>query len=198
MKSVQEQYAALNELAQHGGIVILGGEEDINLPLCELKQAFSLHADLYNRSVPGLSVHTAKEIYDQFVKPLQPECLLLHIGAADTELFRTDSEEFDRRMHELIRCIKTQNKPCELALISLPNPEQDANLSSMNTHLRYIAESERCQFGDISARHVWNPKETHSAVSFVYSLGFVHPLKNKHPLGDIIRILFCYADSSAS
>ena len=34
MKSAEVKYAALNELAEQGGIVILGGEEDMNLPLC--------------------------------------------------------------------------------------------------------------------------------------------------------------------
>jgi len=198
MKSAEVKYAALNELAEQGGIVILGGEEDMNLPLCELKQAFSLNSSLYNRSVRGLSVNNAKEVYDLYIRPLQPECILLHLGAADTELFLTDSEEFDRRMHEVVRYIKAQNQKCEIALISLRNHENDANIASMNKHLQYIAESERCRYGDIAARRVWNPKETQSAVSFVYSIGFVHPLKNKHPLSDIIRILFCYSDSKAS
>lgn len=198
MKSREEKYTALNELAEQGGIVILGGEEDMNIPLCELKQAFALNSCLYNRSVQGLSVNNAKEVYDLYVKPLQPECILLHIGAADTELFLADSEEFDRRMHESVRYIKAQNQKCEIALISLRNPENDANITSLNKHLQYIAESERCQYGDIAARRVWNPNETQSAVSFVYSIGFVHPLKNKHPLNDIIRILFCYSDSKAS
>ena len=198
MKSAEVKYTVLNELAEQGGIVILGGEEDMNLPLCELKQAFSLNASLYNRSVQGLSVINAKEVYDLYVDSLQPECILLHIGAADKELFLTDSEKFDRRMHEVIRYIKARNKKCEIVLISLRNPENDANITSMNKHLRYIAESERCQYGDIAARRVWNPKETQSAVSFVYSIGFVRPLKNKHPMNDLIRILFCYSDSKAS
>ena len=62
MTSAEVKYAALNELAEQGGIVILGGEEDMNLPLCELKQAFSLNSSLYNRSVQGLSVNNAKAV----------------------------------------------------------------------------------------------------------------------------------------
>jgi len=29
-------------------------------------------------------------------------------------------------------------------------------------------------------------------VSFLYSIGFVRPLKQKRPLQDIAKILFCY------
>lgn len=198
MKSAAEKYAALNELAGHDGIVILGNEDDMDLPLCELKQAFSLDSGLYNRSVPGLSVDNVKEIYELYVRPLKPECILLHIGAADAELFLSDPEEFDRRMHEAVRYIKSCSKKCEIALISRRNPDNDENIAAMNRHLQYIAESERCQYGDIAARHVWNPQETHSVISFVYSMGFVHPLRNKHPLNDIIRILFCYSEARAS
>ena len=44
------KYQKLNELAQTGGIVILGGCEDLNIPLCEIRQAFEMEENLYNRS----------------------------------------------------------------------------------------------------------------------------------------------------
>jgi len=39
---------------------------------------------------------------------------------------------------------------------------------------------------------VWNPKQTKEVVSFLYSIGFVRPLKQKRPLQDVAKILFCY------
>ena len=40
------KYQKLNELAQTGGIVILGGSEDLNIPLCEIRQAFEMEENL--------------------------------------------------------------------------------------------------------------------------------------------------------
>ena len=184
-------YAMLNSLAEQGGVVIFGGAEDMNIPLCELKQAFSLNCNLYNRSMDGLSAVNAKEMYNLYVAPLQPECLLIHVGDTDADLFRKTPDAFDRLLRELVDYIRSQDKKCEIALISLRNPANSDVIAEMNRHIQYIAESERCQYGDITTKRVWNPKETQSVVSFVYSPGFVKPLKNKHPLGDIIRVLFC-------
>ena len=59
-----KKYQSLNELAEQGGIIIFGGTEDKEIPLCELKQAFELKSNLYNRSITNLSVDSAVEVYD--------------------------------------------------------------------------------------------------------------------------------------
>ena len=43
------KYHKLNELAQTGGIVILGGSEDLNIPLCEIRQAFEMEENWYRQ-----------------------------------------------------------------------------------------------------------------------------------------------------
>lgn len=188
-------YELLNSLAARDGIVIFGGTEDMNIPLCELKQAFALNSDMYNRSVRDLSLQNAKEIYDRCVSALHPGCLLLHIGDADTDLFVKDADRFEGLLRELIRHIRTLSKGCEIAIISVKNPNNSETVAEMNRLIRYIADSERCQYGDITTRRVRNLRETQSVVSFVYSTGFVHPLKNKRPLYDLINIMFCYNQS---
>ena len=45
-----KNYTKLNDLAERGGIVIFGCGEDKNIPTCELRQAFSVEAKVYNRS----------------------------------------------------------------------------------------------------------------------------------------------------
>ena len=65
-------------------------------------------------------------------------------------------------------------------------------MNEMNRHLKYLADSEKCEYGDIASKRVWNPKAEMEAVSFVYSIGFVNPLQNKRPLYDLVKILFCY------
>lgn len=191
LKQEMERYAALNALAEKGGTVILGGSADREIPLCELKQAFALNVDLYNRSISDLSVRTAIEVYDACVAPLAPESVLLHIGAADAEFFAEHPADFDQKYRELIEHIKAADPKCSIAIIALRNPDEAANITEMNKHLKYIAESERCEYGDIAAKRVWNPKETRDVVSFVYSTGFVRPLKNKRPMYDLVKILFC-------
>lgn len=186
-----KKYTALNELAEQGGIVILGGSADKDIPLCELKQAFALEANLYNRSVDDLSVDTAAKVYEACVAPLHPETVLLHIGAADLQVFEEHPAEFDQTYRELIAHIKATDPKCGIVIISLKNPEEKANIAEMNRHLRYIAESEQCRYGDIAVKRVWNPKQTKDVVSFVYSTGFAFPLRDKRPIYDLVKILFC-------
>lgn len=188
-----KKYQSLNELAEQGGIIIFGGTEDKEIPLCELKQAFELKSNLYNRSITNLSVDSAVEVYDACIAKLRPESVLLHMGEADLEAFKTNPAAFDQKYRELISHIKSADKKCQVVVISLRNPMEDANIAEMNKHLKVIAESEQCEFGDIAAKRVWNPKETKDVVSFVYSIGFVHPLKNKRPMYDLVKILFCSA-----
>lgn len=186
-----KKYLALNELADQNGTVIIGGTEDKDIPLCELKQAFELDSKLYNRSLSNLSVNDALKYYDDCIAELSPECVLLHIGAADLDFFNADPSAFEQKYLELIKHIKTSDKGCKIAIISLRNPDNSNSISEINKHLKYIADSEQCEYSDISTKRIWNPKETKDVVSFVYSIGFVHPLKNKRPIYDLVKILFC-------
>ena len=190
-----KKYQALNKLATQGGTVILGGTDELEIPLCELKQAFELKSSFYNRSMPGLSIHTALEIYDSCIAPLNPETILLHIGVADLESFEENSSDFDHKYLKLIQHIKASNPKCNIVIISLKNYEEAEIVAKLNRHLKYTAQSEQCEYVDISAKRVWNPQQTKDIVSFVYSTGFVRPLKRKRPTFDLVKILFCYEPS---
>lgn len=186
-----KRYQKLNELAQPGGIAIFGGSEDTNIPICEFRQAFNIEENMYNRSFAGLSIDAAIPAYDACVSPILPETLFLHIGECDLGMLMQDPSEFDKKYCELINHIRGGNERCRIAVISLRNYENNPEIAEMNKHLRYIADSERCEFGDISARRVWNPKASMNAASFVRSIGFVHALRTQRPLYDLIQILFC-------
>lgn len=190
-----KKYQALNKLAETKGTVILGGSEDLNIPLCELKQAFELNSKLYNRSVSGLSISHAPELYDTCIAPLCPESLLLHIGDADLSFFKESPSDFNQKFQEFIQHIKASGAKCNIAIISLKNYTEDETIAKLNKYLKYIAESEQCEYVDISAKRVWNPQQTKDVVSFVYSTGFVRPLKMKRPIYDLVKILFCYEPS---
>lgn len=188
-----QRYIGLNKLAEPNGIVIFGGSEDLNIPIGELRQAFSVTSKIYNRSMNNLSVKDAMEIYDKCVLPLSPETLLIHIGEDDIEFFAEDSTKFDETYRALISHIRKNHPKCRISLISQRNYENDPVITEINKHLRYIADSDQCEYGDISTKRVWNPQSTMDAISFVYSTGFIHPLKNKRSLYDLVKIFFCYA-----
>lgn len=190
-----QKYQTLNKLAESNGIVILGGSADKEISLCELKQAFDLNSKLYNRSISDLSVDTALDVYHTCVAPLNPETILLHIGDADLELFSKNSSDFVQKYIELIHQIKSINNKCNITVISLKNYNDEITIHELNKHLKYIAESEQCEYIDISTKRVWNPQQTKDVVSFIYSTGFVRPLKKKRPVYDLVKILFCYEPS---
>lgn len=185
-------YQSLNSLATAGGLVIFGGAEDRLIPLCELKETFDLQYTFYNRSFPGLCLDNAARIYDRCVSPLAPQEVYLHIGDADTALFTEDAALFDLKYSRLVQHIRDTDKKCSLAIISLKNPDNDPVIAELNKHLAVIAQNTRCEFCDIAQLRVWNPRQTKEVVSFLYSLGFVRPLKQKRPLQDMAKILFCY------
>lgn len=187
-----QRYNKLNALAETDGIVIFGCKEDKNIPTGELCRAFSVDTNVYNRSFDELSVKDAVEVYEQTVAPLNPETLLIHLGEADIEFFTQNPGEFDNKYRELINTVRKHNKKCRISVISLRNYKNDRNITEMNRHLKYLADSEKCEYGDIASKRVWNPKAEMEAVSFVYSIGFVNPIKNKRPLYDLVKMLFCY------
>ena len=185
------KYQKLNELAEQGGIVVFGGSEDLKIPLGELRQAFSVESKMYNRSIAGLSVKDALSVYDECVAPIAPETVLIHIGEEDRKFFEEHPSEFDNKYRELLSHIKSQNKKCRIAVISLRNYESNPQIEEINKHLKCIADFEKCEYGNIANKKVWNPKSTMNAVSFIYDIGFIRPLKNKRPLYDLVKILFC-------
>ncbi|MBQ8358135.1 MAG: SGNH/GDSL hydrolase family protein [Clostridia bacterium] len=186
------KYQSLNKLASQHGTVILGGTDDLSIPLGELKQAFALEGDLYNRSMPDLTVSLSAEVFDACIKALNPETVLLHIGAADLKSFGENSSAFDQAYRDLIGRIRAVNRKCRIAVISLRNPEERTDIAELNKHLKYLADAERCEYSDITVKRIWNPKETKEVMSFLYSTGFVRPLNVKRPLYDLVKILFCY------
>ena len=187
-----QNYTKLNELAEQGGIVIFGDGKDKDIPTCELRQAFAVESKVYNRSFDNLSVNEAVSVYKKVVSPLEPETVLIHLGEADLSTLGVNLTEFDNKYLELIKVIKTQNKKCRIAVISLKNYDNVPQIAELNKHLKYNADSEKCEYGDIATKKVWNPKASMEVATFVYSIGFVHPLKNKRPLYDLVKMLFCY------
>jgi hypothetical protein len=186
------KYKSLNQLAEADGTVIFGGNNDVNIPLGELKQAFALSGSIYNRSFSDLSVANAARVYGECVAELCPDTVIVHIGGADVSDFGDKETEFEENYRTLIGTIREKNKDCRIVIVSLKNYDNDITVAEINKLLCEIADSEKCEFEDISAKRSWNVKESSETTSFFYDMGFVRPLNIKRPIYNLVRILFCY------
>jgi hypothetical protein len=186
------KYKSLNQLAEADGTVIFGGNNDVNIPLGELKQAFALNDSIYNRSFSDLSVANAARVYGECVAELCPDTVIVHIGGADVSDFGDKETEFEENYRTLIGTIREKNKDCRIVIVSLKNYDNDITVAEINKLLCEIADSEKCEFEDISAKRSWNVKESSETASFIYDIGFVRPLNTKRPIYNLVRILFCY------
>ena len=189
-------YTTLNKFAEQNGIVIFGGTEDMSIPLCELKQVFLQNDNLYNRSFNNLSVKDAISLYDEYIAPLSPKRILIHIGSADLKLFCEDSSAFDECYRQVINHIRNSQKDCRIAVISLKNPDDSNQIAALNKHLKYIAESEHCEFADIAQKPVWNPNQTKDVIYFLNTMGIFNSRKAEKPIYDLAKLLFCYNSCS--
>jgi hypothetical protein len=186
------KYRSLNQLAEADGTVIFGGSSDTNIPLGELKQAFALNDSIYNRSFSQLSVADAAKVYGECVAELCPDTVLLHIGETDIFDFAGNESAFEEAYRDLIGTVREKNKNCRIVIVSLKNYDNNATVTNINKLLGEIADSEKCEFEDISAKRSWNVKESSETASFIYDIGFVRPLNIKRPIYNLVRILFCY------
>lgn len=186
------KYHSLNQIAESDGVVVFGGSDDINIPLGELKQAFALSDNIYNRSFAGLTAKAAAGIFDECIASLSPDTVLLHIGDADISDFENTEKEFEAGYRALIKAIKAKNKSCRIVIVSLKNYGHNATVAKMNRLLTEIARTENCEFEDICAKREWNARESSEVTSFLYNIGFDRPLNIKRPVYDLVRILFCY------
>lgn len=191
-------YLALNEITTGGGVVILGGTQDRQLPIAELKEAFHLDMNVYNRSLTELTVAEAMDAFDRSVAALKPDYVLLHLGKADLARFSVDAAGFERDYRALINRIRTVcGKNTEIAVVSVENPNHSTMVVEMNRRLSLIAESERCVFCDVRSMS-WKPAATREVMDFVSEVGFMMPLRIKRPVYDVARIFFAYGRTFAA
>lgn len=184
METQVKKYQKLNELAVKNGVVIFGEGIDADIPASELAQSFELDYPVYNRSFLNLSLEDASTIYDECIKSLMPDTLLLHIGANDCSLFKENQTAFEQKYISLIEHIKETDKKCRIVVVSVEN-------DTINYALRNVADSTKCEFGDLSSIKVWNPQATKNVTSFIQSMGVRKYCKGK-PIYDLLKIFFCY------
>lgn len=186
-----EMYKRLNKLAKSSGCVIFGGSEDVDIPIAELKQAFGLEENYYNRSVSGLTLSEAADTYRECAANLEPETVFLHMGEEELKSLAVGTEKLAKDYRMLINAVREGDKKRRVVIVSMKNYDANAETTEFNKQLKYIAESEHCVYCDISEKKTWSPKRTAETMSFIHDIGFVHPLNIKKPVSDLVRMIFC-------
>ena len=182
-------FKELNGLSKKNQVVLVGGTMDKEIPVTELAQAFAFNFELYNRSATALSVKEAKAYFEENVRDLKPEGIILHLGDNDVSAFQNSADAFDKNYLALIAAVRAANKKCRVALVSVNNPKNDKVVAALNAHIKALASSEKCVYVNLDNAKLWNPKANLAASAFARNMG-VHVRK---PLNDVAEILYSYA-----
>ena len=177
-----------NMREEKNAVILLGNGLDTKIPVQSLGKEFKFNFKIYNKSCEKLSFENVREYFSSAIAPLAPEGIMIHLGENDLNLCMNNSALFDTKYFELIQQIKSINKKCRIALISLANPQNNKAISLVNRHIKAIADSEKCSFVNLDNAHLWNPAATKAAVEFAHSMG----LNTRKPLGDVAEILYSY------
>lgn len=170
-------------------IALMGGTYAKDIPAKQLAEEFQFDFDLYNKSSFALSLKNAKEYFNKYVANLNSDGIILQLGKEDADIFKSNPSVFDTMYMELLSLIKSNNKDCRIALVSLNNPQYNPVITQMNNHIKAIAQSEQAVFVNLENAKLWNPKGVQSSLDFAQGMG----LKYKKPIYDVAEILYSYA-----
>ena len=171
------------------GVILMGGTLDKAIPVSQLAGEYSFNFEIYNKSDASLNVTNAKNYFEKAISTLSPEGILIHIGENDANLIKTNPSNFDTYYIELIESIRSCNKACRIALVSIDNPNADKSIELINAHIKAIAGAEKATFVNLENAKLWHPESTKAACNFAHSMG----LKVRKPLNDVGEILYSYA-----
>ena len=173
---------------EKNAVILLGNGLDTKIPVQSLGKEFKFNFKIYNKSCEKLSFENVQEYFSNAVAPLAPEGIMIHLGENDINLCMNNSELFDTNYLDFIKQIKSCNKKCRIALVSVANPQNNKVISQMNRRIKAIADSEKCSFVNLDNAHLWNPAATKAAIEFAHNMG----LNTRKPLSDVAEILFSY------
>lgn len=182
------RYKSLNSLSSEGAVVLFGETDDKDIPVTEISESLELKEKVYNRSISNLYISAAPEVYDAVIAPIHPSTVLIHIGSNDVDFYGRFPGRFDHDYRTLIQHIKTTNKNCRVGVVAVRNEENNENLDRMNQQLKFIAESENCEFCNITAETKWSPAAVKAAYDYYYSTGFAGNAKK--PVYDLAKMFF--------
>ena len=131
-----KEYRALNRVAEGRGVVLFGSTFAKEMPVCELKQAFGIDRNIYNRSFYDLSVFDAAAVADECVLPLEPSKVLVNLGETDLV----------RGLHSITEITDA----CEVVVVSVCGSD-DVRPAELNRRLEAMAKKCGCAYVDIAS-----------------------------------------------
>ncbi len=143
-------YRQLSKVARKNGIVLFGSSFAKAIPVGELKQAFELDCDIYNRSLTDLSVFDAEALIDECVIPMVPKKVFLQLGETDLERGYRTIPEMIEAYEKVIRKLHKANKRCQITLVSVCNNGSELHPDELNRQIEALAHKTKCKFADIS------------------------------------------------
>lgn len=145
-----EEYSRLNELAVRNSVVLFGSTFAKEIPVGELRQAFDLDLNIYNRSFTDVSVFDAEPLLMECVESLAPSKILLQLGETDLERGYRSVPEIISAYDTLVKNIKKRNRFTDIVIVSICENSNGIQPSEFNSQLENMAKKNKCRFADIS------------------------------------------------
>ena len=145
-----EEYCRLNEFAVRNGIVLFGSTFAKDIPVGELRQAFDLDCNIYNRSFTDVSVFDAEALLIKCAESLAPSKILLQLGETDLERGFRSVPEIISAYDSLVKNIKKRNRFTDIVIVSVCENSNGIQPSEFNSQLKKMAKKNKCKFADIS------------------------------------------------
>ena len=145
-----EEYCRLNDFAVRNGIVLFRSTFAEEIPVGELRQAFNLDCNIYNRSFADVSVFDAEELLIKCAESLAPSKILLQLGETDLERGYKSVPEIIAAYDSLVKSIKKRNRFTDIVIVSVCENSNGIQPSEFNSQLKKMAKKNKCKFADIS------------------------------------------------
>ncbi len=145
-----EEYRRLNEFAVRNGVVLFGSTFAKDIPVGELRQAFDLDLNIYNRSFTDVSVFDAEPLLMECAESLAPSKILLQLGETDLERGYRSVPEIISAYDSLVKNLKKRNRFTDIVIVSVCENSNGIQPSEFNSQLENMAKKNKCRFADIS------------------------------------------------
>lgn len=142
-----QRFQKLNALAPSGGVVFFGSTFFSQIPVCELAKDCGLEKPVYNRSLCGLTLEQAQQLFPDLTEDLKPDALFICLGETDVESTNFDQAAFIEKYEWLLYTIHRTSR-AKLHIVSIVTDSPAADIA--NRRLKKLAKSTGCTFVDIS------------------------------------------------
>lgn len=146
-----ENFCQLNKVAKANGIVLFGSSFAKNIPVYELKQAFNIECDIYNRSLADISIFNAEDLIDDCVIKLSPQKVLLQLGETDLKQGYHTIPEIIKEYEKIISKLKSTDRHVNIVIVSICENDPNICPNKLNKELELMAHRTKCQYADISS-----------------------------------------------